>query len=274
MEISVMKGMISAASVLALAAGASAAPFQFLGYQSGGGLLGVAGPAFNSSLGFINTSAGPTIGSPDIAPGKQGFEWDSYFTIDDVGGSALAASSTANFYGDYPGPAGYNGTDGTDFNTGTPSSLTVIAAPGSNFTGTVAQAGAGISPQPFFSGFAPAAGGGRSTVDGVMIARLSVPRGSVLSGGSQPEISEGGNNIAAVVMLGGGPVAFGTQSYELVAHLVAQPNGAIDDGGFVPTTLGDLDVYDVWFQVSVIPTPGSLALLGLGGLATLRRRRA
>jgi len=34
--------------------------------------------------------------------------------------------------------------------------------------------------------------------------------------------------------------------------------------------------YDMWIQVlgSTVPTPGSLALLGLGGLAAIRRRRA
>lgn len=279
MEISVMKTMLSAASVLVIAAGASAAQFQFVSYEAGGGIAGISGAGFSTSGSFFNSNAGFTIGSPNIASLATDQEFDSYFTIDTLGGSGLtgAGQDTANFYGDYPG-FGWNGSDGTDFNTSpaTAPAFTLTGGPGSAIAGSAAGAGLAATPAPFLSGFAPNTGGGRSTLDGVMIARLTVTSGASLSGGAlvtiQDSLVAGGTAFSGNVSLGGAPVIIGAQAYQLVAYLVTTRANVITGGPPFGASFGAADVYDVFFQT--IPSPGAMALLGMGGLVTLRRRRS
>lgn len=276
--------VICAAGALAISAGASAAPFQFVSYQAGGELPGILGAGFSTSGSFYNLTGHGDFGSADISPGDDNEEFDSFMTIDDIGPSALTGTVTSAFYGDYIAP-GYNGTDGADIAGfgGQAGNYGIVEGPGSEILSNLVRVGLGIAPNPdqptFVSGFAPLPGGGRSTLDGVFIGRLTVSRGASISGGGIFAITEGLDSFSGTFEIGGAPVVpetteslLASQPFILTAFLVAQPNGLIDDGGFGDVPFGDGDTYDIWFHV--VPTPGTLALLGLGGLAAIRRRRS
>jgi len=249
-----MKAVLSAASVLAITAGASAAPFQFLSYEAGGPVKGIMGAGFTASSGSFfkdGFNAGSLLFTSAGFYGFGNLEQDSAFTIDPFGPAVASGSNqaTRDFYGDYPAGDYQANNASTAFG--------LIVGPGSGFDGSGgAFLGLGISPQPFFSGFAPNPGGGRSDLDGVFIARLTVEDGATISGDGLFAIQ---GIDAQTVVLDGDAVDFGGQPLALRSYLVIDngPNG---------------DTYDIWFQL--IPSPGSLALVGLGGIAALRRRRA
>jgi len=153
----------------------------------------------------------------------------------------------------------------------------------------VARGGIARSPQPFMSGFAPNQGGGRSTDDGVFVGRFTIWASATLSGGGLAAVNKAstpGTFSTGVLTLGGAPVFFPNinadgsgQFFVLEAFVVATPtiiNVGAADGNQDPNTFefGAAQVIDVWIHTAVIPTPGALALLGIGGLVTIRRRRA
>ncbi len=254
-----MKAVISAASALAITAGASAAPFQFLSFEAGGPVDGIVGQGFGTTGGTFYKEAGnPSLlnAGPFLYGILPSFEQDSYFSIDSFGPTVSAGNQAATraFYGDYPMG------DYTASNAGTLPFSTILG-PGSTWdpsavAPSAAYLGLGIAPQPFLSGFAPlAGGGGRSDLDGVFIARLTVADGESPIGGGLFSTQDG----AAEVEIDGPAADFGGQQLGLVSYLI-------------PNAGGNGDTYDIWFQV--IPTPGSIALLGIGGVAALRRRRA
>ncbi len=255
-----MKAVLSTAAVLALSAGASAAPFQFLSFEAGGPVDGIVGQGFAPSSGAFYKEAGnPSLlnAGPFLYGILPTFEQDSYFAIDAFGPTVAAGNQAATraFYGDYvPGDYTANNAGTLPFST--------ILGPGSTWAAgnTAAYLGLGIAPQPFISGFAPDGAGGRGE-DGVFIARLTVPTGETVTGGGLFNIQLGDNSgpIGAEFEVDGASIELDGQEYVLKSYLV--PNAGANG-----------DTYDVWFQV--VPTPGSLALLGLGGVAALRRRRA
>ena len=83
-----------------------------------------------------------------------------------------------------------------------------------------------------------------------------------------------------VPVVDGAGVLFNTHNGPQLLQLCAIFIGRVDIATFGtadPTSqteeaFGLADVYDLW--VKIIPTPGALALVGLGGIAALRRRRA
>lgn len=248
-----MVKVLSVASVLALAGAASAAPFQFLSYEVGGGIPGVVGAGFTPSAGstFFQAGGGANLASA-LPVTFFGFvpnlEFDTYLSISATGPAVGGPSTTSRtFYGDLAA--------GDDTNV----VGTLTDAPGGIFSTTAMFTGVGISPQPFMSGFAPNVGGGRGSDNGVFIGRFTVTNGGDVEGGGLFAIQEGGLQLGTL-SVGGPAVAIGLQSYVLESFLV----GNVAEGA----------VHDVWLHTFVIPTPGALALLGIGGLVTIRRRRA
>jgi len=257
MEISVMTKILTAASVLAIAGAASAAQFQFLAVAAGGNGAqpGVAGAGFTAvggsffhDLGFGGNTAESL--NPLLFDVFPQIEFDTYSSISAIGPAVGGTSAvTRNFYGDL---AGVNSNNVAPF--------ALVVSAGSVSNGTNMFFGLGIQPQPYNSGFAPNVGGGRSTNDGVFLGRYTVSNNGSISGGARMSLKDIGDpaTYQAEVTIGGGPVQIGAFQYELIPFVVAD------------VTQGR--VHDLWLVQ--IPTPGALALFGLGGVAAIRRRRA
>jgi hypothetical protein len=298
MEKHVMKKMLSFVGVLALAAGAQAAPFNALSYETGGGLAGIQGAGFTTSAGgFYNPTGNPTNTSAQPAaasnPWTEAQSYDSYFTIsagpsritDGDGGVDTLSPQILSAYGytdslDAPGftagPGSHIGATGDNdgqapFNAATPvnrarAGVATDAATGSNFT--------------------PSGVNGISGQDGIFIAQFTVNRGSTLEGGILFSVLRGpGLFQSSNLVLGGAPVAFETQPgvfqpLVLKAYLVggnanlghSRGGGNAGTGSGNSQRFGAADVYHLW--VEVVPAPTAVAAFGLAGLAGLRRRRA
>ncbi len=264
---------------------------------------------FDGNGGAPNTSPSAPAGWTGA---NRFLEFDSYFCLDPFGpaarnrstGTSNNSARTLAFYGDYgpPGAAaadynvgefatGYALTFGAGSHIGDPTGSNPASTPENRARLGVGASGAeGSGVPPVGSGFAPNATGGRSMLNGVFVGRLTVTTGAMLSGAIdftilQTAMTPGGSETHELV-LGGAAVSFmthtGPQLLALRAYLVAgatrdavdvqlaglaDPLGVNDGEPF-----GLADVYDLWVQV--IPTPGALALVGLGGIAALRRRRA
>lgn len=290
-----MTKLLSAASILVLAAGASAAPFRMLTYQASGGVVGGVngGQALAVDIGgFFHSEVTPAVisGGAGSYSAANFAEFDSYFGMDSFGPTARGrgtgddSTATRNFYGNYPAASPVPPNFG-DKNTAA-SGLTV--SPGA-FIGDLSfadpvkekQAAAGIATAVYnngldaftVSGFAPNPGGGRSDLDGVFVGRFTIRTGATLSGALAVTLNDGSDQGTVAI---GGTIML-DQEYALTAFEVAQVNitpvlgfagGNLPDfSGFGPAT-----TYDLWFHV--VPTPGALALFGVGGLAALRRRRS
>ncbi len=220
----------------ACAACASAAPFQLLSFEAGGGLEGVGGAGFWPSAGefFLSTenSNHPLSASAGDFTTSSELDFDSYLTIDDFGPSAGAEPSSADtraLYADYPASAHQAHTNST--------SPLVILLAGSNLSPTMAQFGAAISPQPFMSGFAPLSGGGRSEVDGIFVARFTVQQGASVEGGAVFSILTQSGGELIDLTLDGPRVDGSEQAYRLRSYLVS--------------TSASGDTYDIWIQTEV-----------------------
>lgn len=301
-----MLKVFSAVSVLVVAAGSQAAPFALLSYEAGGGLPGITGDGFAVSSGGFFTGdgigTGVGAGGPGVFNAGNYGEFDSHFALDQRGpaarnrttGTANNSNLTLNFYGrsavagnaaEYD-PAGAVAADHVEGEA--ISGYSFIQGPGSHVgldggdQENLARAGVGVAPPPVESGFAPNATGGRSAFDGIFIARFTVQSGATLSGAIFTTTSLGGSQSDdGTLVLGGPAVEFqttnGAQLLALRAYLVgsveidaasAATSAGINDG----EAFGAADVYDIWVQV--VPTPGALALFGIGGIAAIRRRRA
>ncbi len=274
---------------------------------SGTGFTVTGGSFFDQNGGAPNTSPATPAG---MNAGNF-LEFDSYFCLDPMGAAARNRSSvtgnnsnrTLSFYGDYGPPGGA----AADYNIGEfASGYTITFGPGSHIgdqsggtdpatpenrarVGLGVSAGDGTGVPPVGSGFAPNASGGRSMLDGVFIGRLTVSNGAALTGAIDFSVEHLNNAIDTHELILDGPgVAFitnnGPQVLALRSYLIAGGStratplditvaGLADFAGVdAGEPFGSADVYDLWVQV--IPTPGALALLGLGGIAALRRRRA
>jgi hypothetical protein len=302
-----MKSLVFVSSLLVAAGAAIAAPFNALSYEAGGGLPGIEGAGITVSGGGFYTVDG--AGDNVTGGGAANFtavneqEFDSHFALDGFGPSARNrtltpannSTMTLSFYGDY-GPAGaagnnYNELEGTTQNGLGPFNLpgaVYISGPGSHIGDPAfddsnpdnqARAGMAVSPPPVSSYFAPTATGGRSAFDGVFVGRFTIQAGATLSGGMFFNTIVGpGNDFGADLVLGGPAVLFqthnGPQLLALRSYLVGSvdiqgPSASAGDG---ETPFGAANVYDLWVQV--VPTPGTLAIAGLAGIAAIRRRRA
>lgn len=312
MEKHVMTKFVCAASMLAIAAGAHAAPFAGLSYESGGGLPGIVGPGIHVSAGGFFTADGA---GDNVIGGATGgfnagneFEFDSHFAMSGFGpsarnrstGSSNNSAATLAFYGDY-GPAGAAAADwnelestmqngmgpwhaaGAAYVLGPGSHVGDPAADGSNPENS-ARAGIAVAPPPVLSHFAPTSAGGRSAYDGIFVGRFTIKAGESLSGGMlfnfvDPTSPTGFSG--AMLALDGPGVAVGTtggvqvmglRSYRVTTVDIQNASAATSDGVNDGNPFGMADSYDLWVQL--IPAPGTLALAGLGGIAAIRRRRA
>jgi len=302
-----MKSLVFVSSLLVAAGAATAAPFNALSFEAGGGLPGIAGAGITVSSGGFFTADG--AGDNVVGGGSANFtlaneqEFDSHFALDGFGPSARNRSVTVtnnsvltmSFYGDY-GPAGaaannYNELEGTAQNGLGPfnaAGAVYISGPGSHIGDPAfdnsnpdnqARAGMAVSPPPVSSHFAPSILGGRSIFDGVFIGRFTVQSNAELSGGIFfSTLVAAGNDFGADLTLGGPSVLFQThngaqalalRSYKVGSVNIQNPSASAGDG---ESPFGQADVYDLWVQV--VPTPGTLAIAGLAGIAALRRRRA
>lgn len=293
-----MMKILSAASVLAIAAGASAAPFAVVSHSSGGAVPGIAGPGiYVSSGGFYDGDGnGPDSIGPSNPTGytaANNLEFDTYIALNGFGPSARGAATlqvgnnsvtTRNFYGNYPAL-------NNNPSLGNHSAAGGTVAPGSHvgdpfLSGTMnvlgIEYGLGSIPPDTTSTFAPNVGGGRSTLDGVFVGRLTIPLGATLSGGivlnirtSATTFDSGTLMLNAVDNVGGPAVTIAGQQFALTAFLITTHQAGTLSGLSDENAFGDFGAartVDLWAHV--VPTPGSLALLGLGGLAAIRRRRA
>lgn len=213
---------------IGLAHDAHGEPFFLQGFDAGNGLEGVVGEGFSTSGGDFFKSQSNTSPVPvpslfiEILPE---LEFDSYFTIDSVGPSAIIGSVTEQFYG-----------YGNDHQTNLVDNVPILALPpGVNITGGVAQMGAGVASPFIFSGIAPDGG------DGLFIFRATVPVGETVVGGGSFRVIVDGNSVARDVSLDGTVAVFGNQALGLKSYLVADSS---QNGG-----LGD--TYDVWFQSGI-----------------------
>lgn len=307
-----MKMSVCAASVLALAAGAQAAPFAALSYEAGGGLPGIVGAGLTVSGGgfYVSAGAGDNVlgGGPANFTAGNEQEFDSRWSLSGFGPAARNrsittgdnSSMTLSFYGDY-GAAGVVAQNWSELESTTQNGFgpfhaagaAFVVGPGSHVGDDLgdgdqpenqARAGIGVSPPPVLSHFAPNATGGRSSFDGVFVGRFTIQAGASLSGGmlfNTVDPSSPTNFFGAHIALDGAGVAFNTtngvqvlglRSYRVGSRDIQNPSDATNEGVNVGTPFGLADVYDLWVQV--IPTPGALALFGIGGLTLIRRRRA
>lgn len=305
-----MMKLLSAASVLAIAAGTQAAPFTIASYEAGNGLAGVVGQGFSvSNGGFYNRVGGTNGLQTGVAPGDP-FTWaesasndapyDSYFTIDQSPSFLNNADNVgvidetlspqiAAFYGiDLDTASSYGAATATAY---APDSFIGLSGDGDGqlpYTGVPANPANAAVIAPNKAG----AGVGRLTdsvpsptkpgQDGVFIAQLTITRGAVLSGGLLFTVLDGSpTGAGGFLTLGGAPVEVNGQLYALKAYLVAQKDnmshsrsgGNSGTGSGSSQRFGNGDTYHLWIETQ-IPTPGTLALAGLGGLVAFRRRRA
>jgi len=292
------------ASVLALAAGAQAAPFTLTGYQGYNGntsytnigltVGGVQGAGFYNRQG--GTNANPLASDPftwaETATNHSAY--DSYLTLSSDGPSRLAEADEAgdslsaqirSFYGysdsfqasgGIVGPGTHIG--GTGDNDGQMPSTVMANTFNQVRGGFGADAGAGTPS--ISSDVNPASG-----FEGIFLGQLTVNRGATLSGafdftvlraqGQDSKIDLALNGASALAETAPGvfqPLVF--KSY-LVAGLDnlshSRSGGNRGTGTGSSQRFGDADVYHIW--VEVVPTPGAAALAGLAAVAGVRRRR-
>lgn len=290
-----MMKILSAASVLAIAAGAHAAPFNTISHTSGGAVPGINGPGIFVSEGGFFDADGAEIQAPGTGTftGANAFEFDSYIALNGFGPSARGrvtapannSAVTRAFYGNYPAlnnnPA--LGDHNSQGGTVGPGSHVGDLFLGSGNNVLAVEYGLGSIPPHTTSTFAPNAGGGRSTFDGVFLGRLTIPLNAVLSGGILLNVRIGATAMfdSAVLPFSGSddvagtPALFDGQLIALTAFRITTHEAGVLSGSSDENAFGDFGAartVDLWAHV--IPTPGTLALLGLGGLAAARRRRA
>ncbi len=282
MEISVMMmKLVSAATVLAAAAGAQGA-FTFATHGFGD----TGGSAYRTSDGsgfYVNSGADSGDGTASVirplnaaswVAGNDN-EWTSYVTHDGLGPTRRSGGTNNQSDQFYVG-AGVYAAAFTSRNANV-----VSLTPGHDAAARTAITDAGVLLGGSFiagpsvaSGPSPAAGlGGTAGSQGVFLARLTVKTGVTITGAVQVIGSFGTSDL---VLNSGVP----SNGVYLNAYKVATVT--LSDAGF-DVGLGEsedftdmpADVYDIWVEEStIVPTPGAVALFGAAGLAGLRRRRA
>ncbi len=296
-----MVKVLSVASVLALAGAASAAPFTALTFEASNAGGGVVGDGFTTSgAGFYNrlgaTNTGLVSGDPlnwfnnDLAAdsyfGMSG-SGPSRFSSADGGVDAISATLEAMgapFDTTFDNNAGGNAIFAPDSHIGMTSDNDgqLPSSFNPNFLVNRARAGHGVVPKtPSGQAF------GDPTQQGVFIAQFTVNRGAVLSGNLLFNIAISVGVFDGQFLEVGGPAVSimtdtGPQLFKLTAYKIVEltnlghsrSGGNLGTGTGSAQRFGDADVLHLWVETVAIPTPGALALLGIGGLVTIRRRRA
>lgn len=216
----------------------------------------------DGSPGLQRPSHSAFVGSPDT-------EWTSYLTHDALGPTRRGGSPhnpSDQFYlsrGVYSSGFSNRSSALVSF---TPS-LGALTPEGIEAREASIESGR-ISGASFIAGPPVAAGQSPFGTRGLMLARLTVARGTTIAG----------QVLAFLTPTMGGPsdqvqlTLNGDQSggYLLQALLVAQVE--VTDPGFgSETAFGSADVYDIW--LAQVPSPSSALLFGALGLALSSRRR-
>lgn len=232
---------LAAGALVGITAHANAQRFVTFAIEAGPDVPGVAGEGFRSTgeLGFYKH---PLSSSVETWPSFRIdadplIEFDSYFTIDAFGptaGPLGTCEATRAFYGDYGASAYDAASSGVDLGD-----LYVLAESSFHDPRRPQVAAAvfggraiGVSPHP---------DGGRSELNGVFLARLTVERTERVQGGARLDLLDGACSVSESTAWHfevDGPSQM-IREFEFVIRsvLVAQPE--ID--GFGPA-----DVYDVW----------------------------
>ncbi len=230
---------VSAAAVFAVAGAAQAAPFALNSVDLGGDAASFGTPITVAGGTYYQDAFGNNYPAGAAFIGVfPDLEYDSYIAMDATG------HSTGTYTASGPGGStpGFGATMGH-------------FADASTLTGG------------YFTGGGVPSGTSPGGWDGVMIANLTVSRGGTLeSTGVRPSIGGedfAGGNSADIELNGAAVMADSGNLYAVTAYLVGTPTIGTDH----------YDHYEVWVE-QVIPAPGAAALLGLAGLAGIRRRRA
>lgn len=243
--------LVGAAALLAFAGSAMAAPFAVklvdANPDSRGDAIQAPGTLYQEGV-FHNSDFAPN--SALIGAFGASIAEDSYVTIDSVGPST--ASYTA------AGPAQAINTGGN------PSIFTATSLSGTWFFTN--PGGTASAPNALFGG-----------ADAVFLARMTSEVAGDLSLGARGVVvdivDDETENTGSTNSLLGSFTAFGSNVTEGV------DGGDLSTGPYfqpyqllVNTTQGEFGtIHDLY--VVAIPTPGAAALLGIGGLAAIRRRR-
>lgn len=270
-----MKNVVCAAALLAAAGAANAAVFgvRAVDTNSLGSPLVVTGTLFQSTAPGNTAVGGPSPDAIDASAPNQNLAFDSYVAIDNG-----------------PSDGGNQGTKGDGFHAN-PGDLSAIGAPFVN----PAQVAAvwfmdPAGPRPTFNAPANALFGGNNAA---FLGRFSFR--STTTAAPAGNISLGANGLVVDIRdsgtVGAGPgstdsllvrftsfdttVQVGTDGADLQQYPTGLPYQLTlrqSSGGPIGTGTARWLVYDLY--VVQIPTPGTLALAGLGALVAGRRRRA
>jgi MYXO-CTERM domain-containing protein len=219
--------------------------------------------------------------------------FDSYAGFD--GGAPTSMDANGNPTGPFAGPTVSETSadllDGYDTNTGFGSVIPIgftlahFNAAGNAFGGGAFES----APRAATNALALSSPAIPDIVNSFFVARLTVQRGALLTGGviraliSTEGLPSDGGVVVTLALNAGVPVLVGTsnntglpvalsQGYTFDSILSAQPNGLGNQQG-VAGAFGNGDTYDLYIN-GAVPTPGAIALLGLAGLGATRRRRA
>jgi len=208
---------------------------------------------------FAGTSAqGATLVDEDFeaaSPGSAGWSYSQYGTAANYSGdphTSVDAGGGGSFYGWAPG----GGASTHDLAAGD----TVL-----NFDGWLASYTADDDYTAFRVEFFDGLAGAGSSLGFADIADGSVENGSTTPSGAW-NIDNWSNYVTHVLIPGGAQSVVIT--YEGRTTTTSNSNDAYADNILIETGTAAVGT-----EIALVPEPGSLALLGLGGLALLRRRR-
>ncbi|TVQ75121.1 MAG: hypothetical protein EA380_11575 [Phycisphaeraceae bacterium] len=240
-----MKTVFSAAAVLAIAGAASAAPFNVNGIAVGDSL---SPGGLTASTAFSQSSAYGTLAGNIVA--QAGVPWNQFRNSGQVGASTFL---------------GARGGVAPDWTTVLPAQT-----PGGTHIGDDADfldADFSLQTTPTLNNF----GWARLTLGTVTSAQGDIGFGpSELVWLGQFNVIDGGDFGGDVTVIFAGTPAL---SYSVNGAGVTGPTGeTLWLVSVLQGTRQGNNVYDMYLT-NVIPAPGAFALLGLGGLAAMRRRR-
>ncbi len=268
-----MKIIVSLGAVLALAGAAVAGPFSIGTVDASNATVagGVLGTGLNFNGGALYDLSSAQGGSLDNTGEPSGFlfnnvaavQFDSYITVD--------SGPTV--------PAGYDGTG----------VASAGEAPGSLGFSATGYSGAWFVTGPFIDAFSNAdpnkpwelfvaritlTGGFLSGNLAVAFAEPTDATFTTIQGNLINEADLAGNADIMTTDINGNPFDKTLQGrgYAWVVKQTAS-GGTLGGFGAVPDVPAGAITYDIYLQNVEVPTPGALGLLGVAGLAAIRRRR-
>ncbi|MCA9292404.1 MAG: hypothetical protein KDA20_01170 [Phycisphaerales bacterium] len=254
-----MKSFVCAAAMLALAGAASAGNFSigaidagngtFAGSRPGTGIDITGGTIYQDSFGTPGATGEPNAAFIPLAPS---LEFDSYLTIDSGPVTASYAGGDVAAVGPVPGTIGFSASDfrGGWFLSG-------------NFVPAFAVSD---KPNVSYELFV-----GRITHTGTLSGKLSVAIAE--------ENSAGFKTIEGDIVTdpqAGGLITHDVNGNRLVKNILDPNSGYAWVAKEFQQVVGSTTytVTDLYLQnVTLVPTPGALGLLGVAGLGAIRRRR-